>query len=77
MTRVEAIPIASMQASIPWDWVTFPEYMDSLGGDPKGVNVMSYVPLGPLLAWVMGLDDAKAGRMPNRSGAGRVEAPPE
>jgi N-acyl-D-amino-acid deacylase len=65
LTRVEAIPIASMQASIPWDWVTFPEYMDSLRRTPKGVNVMSYVPLGALLTWVIGLDDAKAGRMPN------------
>ena len=36
LTRVEAIPIASMQASIPWDWVTFPEYMDSLRRTPKG-----------------------------------------
>src|SRR5262245_11274045 len=24
MTRVEAIPMASMQAGMPWDWVTFP-----------------------------------------------------
>jgi N-acyl-D-aspartate/D-glutamate deacylase len=65
LTRVEAIPIASMQASIPWDWVTFPEYMDSLRRTPKGLNVMSYVPLGALLTWVIGLDDAKAGRTPN------------
>jgi N-acyl-D-aspartate/D-glutamate deacylase len=39
--------------------------MDSLRRTPKGVNVMSYVPLGALLIWVIGLDDAKAGRMPN------------
>ena len=28
MTRVEAIPYRSMQAGMPWDWVTFPEFLD-------------------------------------------------
>jgi N-acyl-D-aspartate/D-glutamate deacylase len=67
LTRVEAIPMASMRSSLPWDWVTFPEFLDSLRRAPKGVNVMSYVPLGVLLAWVIGLEDAKAGRMPTPS----------
>ena len=40
LTRVEAIPMASMQASLPWDWVTFPEFMQTLRRIPKGVNVM-------------------------------------
>ena len=64
LTRVEAIALASMKATLPWDWVTFPEFMDSLRRTPKGVNVMSFVPLGPLLVWVIGLEDSKAGRMP-------------
>ena len=29
---------------------------------PKGVNVLSYVPLTPVYAWVMGYDDAKSRR---------------
>ena len=65
LTRVEAIPLASMQAALPWDWVTFPEFMQTLRRVPKGVNVMSYFPLGAALVWVLGLDDAKAGRFPN------------
>lgn len=64
LTRVEAIPLASMQAALPWDWQTFPEFMDSLRRIPKGINVMSYLPLGAVLVWVLGLDDAKAGRAP-------------
>jgi N-acyl-D-aspartate/D-glutamate deacylase len=64
MTRVEAIPFASMEAGMPWDWVTYPEFLASLERTPKGVNVLPYVPLGPLLAWELGLDDAKAGREP-------------
>src|SRR5260221_14167009 len=26
MVRTEAIPLASMKAGMPWDWVSFPEY---------------------------------------------------
>jgi len=62
MTRVEAIPLAAMQAGMPWDWVTYPEFLTSLDRLPKGVNVLPYVPLGPLLVWVMGLEAAKSGR---------------
>lgn len=64
MTRVEAIPLASMEAGMPWDWVTFPEFLDSVDRTPKAVNILPYVPVGPMLIWVMGFDDAKAGRLP-------------
>ncbi|MGI9612404.1 MAG: N-acyl-D-amino-acid deacylase family protein [Acidimicrobiales bacterium] len=64
MTRVEAIPYDSMKLGMPWDWVTFPEYLDSLDRTAKAVNVLPYVPAGPMLVAVLGLDDAKAGRMP-------------
>ncbi len=64
MTRVEAIPLASMQAGMPWDWVTFPEFLDSIERTPKAVNILPYVPIGPMLIWVLGFDDAKAGRKP-------------
>src|ERR671927_906340 len=30
MTRVEAIPMASMQQGMPWSWVTFPEFLDAV-----------------------------------------------
>src|SRR5271156_6066386 len=39
MTRVEAIPLASMSAGMPWDWVTFPEFLDSVDRTPKAVNI--------------------------------------
>ena len=64
MTRVEAIPYESMRQGMPWDWVTFPEYLDSLDRTPKAMNILPYVPVGPMLVEVLGLDDAKAGRMP-------------
>ncbi len=59
MSRVEAIPFDSMKAGMLWDWVTFPDWLDSLSRMPKGVNVLSYVPIGPVMIWVMGLEGAK------------------
>lgn len=64
MTKVEAIPIRTMEAAIPWDWETYPEMLDSMDRVPKAVNVLPYVPVNPLLIWVMGMEDAKAGRKP-------------
>ena len=64
MTRVEAIPYESMRQGMPWDWVSFPEYLDSLDRTPKAINILPYVPAGPMLTEVLGLADAKAGRMP-------------
>ena len=64
MTRVEAIPLASMQEGMPWDWVSFPEFLDSVERAPKAINLLPYVPVGPLLIWVLGFEDAKAGRRP-------------
>jgi N-acyl-D-amino-acid deacylase len=64
MTRVEAIPMASMREGMPWNWVTFPEFLDSVERAPKAVNILPYVPISPLLIWVMGFEAAKAGRLP-------------
>ena len=62
MTRNEAIPYDAMKEGMPWDWVTFPDFMDSLNRTPKGVNCLTYVPLTPLYAWVMGWEGAKERR---------------
>ena len=64
MTRVEAIPLAAMKAGMPWDWETFPEFLDSVERTPKAMNIVPYVPISPIMIQVMGLEDAKAGRMP-------------
>jgi len=62
MTRNEAIPYAAMKAGMPWNWVTFPDFIESLNRTPKGVNCLTYVPLTPLYAWVMGWEEAKKRR---------------
>ena len=64
MTRVEAIPYESMRIGMPWDWISFPEYLDSVDRTNKAVNILPLVPVGPMLVAVLGLQDAKAGRLP-------------
>ena len=59
LERNEAVRATTMAAGMPWDWVTFPEYLDSIERTPKGVNVLSYMGLAPVMSWVMGQEDAK------------------
>jgi N-acyl-D-aspartate/D-glutamate deacylase len=65
MTRNEAVPLASMKAGMPWDWVTFPEFIASVKRTKKSVNIAVCVPLNPLMVWVIGLERAKSGVLPS------------
>jgi N-acyl-D-aspartate/D-glutamate deacylase len=60
MERNEAVRATTMAAGMPWDWETYPEFLDSLERTPKGINLLSYVGLNPLMTYVMGLDAAKS-----------------
>ena len=53
LTRNEAIPLAPMQQTMPFDWETFPQWMDHLDRMPLGVNLSTFVPVTPLVAYVM------------------------
>jgi N-acyl-D-aspartate/D-glutamate deacylase len=72
MTRNEAISLDAMRAGMPWDWVTFPEFLQSVERTPKSVNILPYVPLTPLLVWVLGLERAKAGALPTDDEHGQM-----
>ena len=43
MTRNEAIPLETMQAGMPFDWETIPEYLDSVDRLPKGINLLHFM----------------------------------
>jgi N-acyl-D-aspartate/D-glutamate deacylase len=64
MVRTEAIPLRAMQAAMNFTWETYPQFMDALDRQPKGINLLPYVPMNPLLGYVMGIDESKTGRMP-------------
>ncbi len=59
MERTETIPMSIMEASMRWDWETFPEFMNSIERHGSGVNAASLIPYSPLRAWVMGTDAAR------------------
>ncbi len=59
LVRNEAVPLETMRQGMPWDWVTFKEYLESVEHTPKGVNVMSFVPLAPIYGYIIGIDEAK------------------
>jgi len=56
MTRNEAIEYDVMASSMPWDWVTFGEYLASLERQPLGINVTSLCPIAPLMLYILGED---------------------
>ncbi len=60
MTRTEQIPLDTMKAGMQWAWESFPEWLDNLERIPKGINCVSYVPVSPLMIYVMGLEAAKS-----------------
>ena len=64
MVRTEAIPLRSMQAAMKLNWESIPQFMDALDASPKGVNLLPYVPMNPLMGYVMGIEESKSGRMP-------------
>lgn len=64
METTEQIPVSQQKIAMPWDWESFPDFIERTRGLNKGVNVATYLPLNPLLVYVMGIDAAKS-RAPN------------
>ena len=59
MTRIEAIPLHTMELGLRWDWVTFPQWLDSLASHPLGVNVGALVPFNAPRLYVMGVEASR------------------
>ncbi|HSR55589.1 MAG TPA: amidohydrolase family protein, partial [Alphaproteobacteria bacterium] len=54
LEMAEEIPPDAMEAGIPWSWETFPEFLDTVDGLPKGLNYASYVGHSAIRTYVMG-----------------------
>jgi N-acyl-D-aspartate/D-glutamate deacylase len=59
LLTLEAIPLSTMEKGLPWDWESFPQWMDSLAKRPLGVNVGALVPFNPLRLYVMGIEESR------------------
>lgn len=66
MEGVEDIPFPVLADGLPWDWETFPEYLDRLAARRFDMDVVAYVPHAALRVYVMG-----------ERGANREQASPE
>jgi N-acyl-D-amino-acid deacylase len=54
METVEDISFADLSAGLPWDWESFPDYLDALSKRKFNMDIATLIPHSTLRAFVMG-----------------------
>jgi N-acyl-D-aspartate/D-glutamate deacylase len=54
LVNVEGIPFEVLKRGIPWDWESFPSYMEAAGRRGSAINLGLLAPLTPFRHYVMG-----------------------
>ncbi len=73
MEGVEDIPGTALAEGMPWNWETFPEYLDALEAMPRTVDVGTHVPHGAVRAYVLG-DREQPGAIPTAEDIAQMSA---
>jgi len=69
LQNVEDMDVAALEAGIPWDFATFPEYLASVGNHGVGINFAAYCGHTALRLFVMGDDAYERTATPEEIGA--------
>ena len=67
METTEQIPTAALREALPFNWESFPEWLEVVQGLDKGVNLASYIPLNSLMMFVMGSAEDASDRLPTEA----------
>ncbi|MEZ5742518.1 MAG: hypothetical protein R3D89_01980 [Sphingomonadaceae bacterium] len=61
MEGVEDIPGVVMADGLPWDWETFPDYLDALDRRAHDIDVAAFLPHSPCasMRWASAVSGAK------------------
>ncbi|QNE32507.1 amidohydrolase family protein [Sphingomonas sp. NBWT7] len=60
MESTEQVPVPALREALPWNWESFPEWMQHMREIPKGINLAAFMPLNSLMIYVMGIEAAKS-----------------
>ncbi|MFD2780607.1 amidohydrolase family protein [Novosphingobium pokkalii] len=67
MEGVEDVPEVVMAEGVPWNWETFPEYLDALDEREADVDFATQIPHSPLRVFVMGSAAPISSRQPRKT----------
>ena len=67
LTNVEAIPYASLNKGITWDWETFPQFLDAAQNRGCAINLGFLAPLTPFRHYVMGKESMERAATPDET----------
>src|SRR4051794_4606073 len=65
LEKVEDMDPASLNAGIPWEFETFPEYLDTVERRGAALNYAAYIGHPPLRIYVMGADASRRAAEPD------------
>ena len=69
LENVEGMPLAALEAGLPWGFESYPEYLDALDTEPTRLNVASLIGHTPLRFYVMGDDATERAATPDELAA--------